>query len=206
MYHRAKPILAPQHMFSYRLFDRRHVSQQSRPISRCPIMPSSEDSPISPKLDILPRENISLWKESLEAAALAYCASHGPDGALGLACDAASWQARHAGAVIARPVYPDPGILAAAATPAERQRQAHATALVRFRDFSTAAAKLRKLALESVGDTKFRRHPRRQSPAPPRHRELHHRFDGCVAWNVHRSGHQRFSRSVQRQVEVRHRF
>ena len=53
-------------------------------------MSSSEDSPISPKLDILPRENISPWKEPLEAAALAYCASHGPRGALGLACDAAS--------------------------------------------------------------------------------------------------------------------
>jgi hypothetical protein len=52
---------------------------------------------------------------------------------------------------VARPVYPDLGILAGAATPAERQ--AHATALVRFRDFSTAAAKLRKLALESIGDT-----------------------------------------------------
>jgi len=114
-------------------------------------MSSSEDAPISPKLDVLPRENLSLWKESLEAAALAYCASHGPDGALGLACDAASWQARHPGAVVARPVYPDPGVLAGAATPAERQ--AHATALVRFRDFSTAAAKLRKLALESIGET-----------------------------------------------------
>ena len=74
-------------------------------------MSSSEDTPISPKLDVLPRENLSLWKESLEAAALAYCASHGPDGALGLACDAASWQARHPGAVVARPVYPDPGVL-----------------------------------------------------------------------------------------------
>jgi hypothetical protein len=114
-------------------------------------MPCPEDLPISPKLEILPRENISPWKEPLEAAALAHCASHGPRGALGLACDAASWQARHAGAAVARPVCPDPGILAGAATPAERQ--AHATALVRFRDFSTAAAKLRKLALESVGDT-----------------------------------------------------
>ena len=114
-------------------------------------MSSSEDSPIFPKIDVLPRENILPWKESLEAAALACCASHGPDGALGLACDAASWLARHGGNVVARPVHPDPGILAAAATPAERQ--AHATALVRFRDFSTAAAKLRKLALESIGDT-----------------------------------------------------
>jgi hypothetical protein len=52
---------------------------------------------------------------------------------------------------MARPVYPDPGILAATATPTERQ--AHATALVRFRGFSTAEAKLRKLALESIGDT-----------------------------------------------------
>jgi hypothetical protein len=52
---------------------------------------------------------------------------------------------------MARPVYPDPGILAAAATPTERQ--AHATALVCFRGFSTAAAKLRKLALGSIGDT-----------------------------------------------------
>ena len=50
-----------------------------------------------------------------------------------------------------RPVYPNPGALAAAAMSAEQQ--AHATALVRFRDFSTAAAKLRKLALESIGDT-----------------------------------------------------
>jgi hypothetical protein len=97
------------------------------------------------------RENISPWKASLEAAALACCASHGPDGALGLACDTASWLARNGGAVVPRPVYPDPGALAAAATPAERQ--AHATALVRFRDFSTAVAKLRKLALESIGDT-----------------------------------------------------
>jgi hypothetical protein len=117
-------------------------------------MPPSEDPPISqkpPKPGILPRENISPWKESLEAAALAYCASHGPDGALGLACDAASWLARNGGAVVPRPVYPDPGVLAAAATPAERR--AHATALVRFRDFSTATAKQRKLALESIGDT-----------------------------------------------------
>jgi hypothetical protein len=78
------------HVFSYWLFDRRHISQQPRPISRHPIMSSSEDTPISPKLDILPRENISPWKKSPEAAALAYCASHGPDGALGLACDATS--------------------------------------------------------------------------------------------------------------------
>jgi hypothetical protein len=79
------------------------------------------------------RENTSPWKEPLKAAALACCASHGPDGALDLSCDAASWLARNAGAVVPRPVDPDPGVLAAAATPAERQ--AHATALVHFRDF-----------------------------------------------------------------------
>jgi hypothetical protein len=54
---------------------------------------------------------------------------------------------------VPRLLYPDPGVLVGAATPAERQ--AHATALVRFRDFSTAAAKLRKLAL---GSRQFRRH------------------------------------------------
>ena len=60
------------------------MSQQPRP-SRCSIMSSSEDAPISPKPDSLPRENTSLLKESLEAAALA--------------CDAASWLARNGGAV-----------------------------------------------------------------------------------------------------------
>jgi hypothetical protein len=54
---------------------------------------------------------------------------------------------------VPRRLYPDSGALAGAATPAERQAQAHATALVRFRDFSTTTAKLRKLALESIGDT-----------------------------------------------------
>ena len=112
---------------------------------------SEKDTPIFPTLDRLPRENLSAWKESLESAALAYCASLGPDGALGLACDAASWLARHAGVNRPRPVYPDPGILANAATPAERQ--AHATALLRYQEFSTAAARLRKLALASLGTT-----------------------------------------------------
>jgi hypothetical protein len=72
------------------------------------------------KLNTLPRENISPWKESPEAAALAYCTSHSPDGTLGLACDAASWHARHAGAVVPRPACPDPDILADPATPAQR--------------------------------------------------------------------------------------
>jgi hypothetical protein len=69
--------------------------------------------PISPKFGILPRENISPWKEFLEAAALAFCASHGPDGTLGLACDAASWLACtcNAGAVVlscpARSIFTD---------------------------------------------------------------------------------------------------
>ena len=116
-------------------------------------MSTKDDSTISPHLDHLSRdrENLSQWKESLESAALTFCADHGPEGALGLACDAASWLARHDGNVVARPVYPDPGILPAAATPV--QRQAHATALLRFKDFSTAAAKLRQLALGSIGPT-----------------------------------------------------
>jgi hypothetical protein len=42
--------------FSCRLFDCRHISQQSRPISRHPVMSSPEDSPVSPKASVLPHE------------------------------------------------------------------------------------------------------------------------------------------------------
>jgi hypothetical protein len=116
-------------------------------------MSTKDDSAMSPHLDHLfrDRENLSQWRESLESAVLTFCADHGPDGALGLACDAASWLSRHTGAVVARPVYPDPGLLPDPATPA--QRQAHAKALLRFKDFSTAAVKLRQLALGSIGET-----------------------------------------------------
>jgi hypothetical protein len=112
---------------------------------------STEKDEISPTLDSLPRENLAAWKESIEAAALAYCADHGPHGALGLACDAASWLARHNGVDTPRPVYPDPGPLPAVSTPAERLT--HAQALTRFKDFSSACAKLRKIVLASLGET-----------------------------------------------------
>ena len=108
---------------------------------------STEKDEISPTLDSLPRKNLAAWKESIEAAALAYCADLSPDGALGLACDAASWLARHNGVDTPRPVYPDPGPLPAVSTPAERLT--HAQALTRFKDFSSACAKLRKIVLVS---------------------------------------------------------
>ena len=71
---------------------------------------------ISPSLETNPRENLAGWTESLQDAARAFCASHGPNGALGLASSAAFWLAVHGGAVVARPVHAPPGPLGPRAT------------------------------------------------------------------------------------------
>ena len=104
---------------------------------------------ISPTLEKNPRENLAGWTESLQDAARAFCASHGPNGALGLASSAAFWLAVHGGAVVARPVHAPPGPLDPAAGPAARIN--HVAAELLNKDFADAGAKLRVLALESIG-------------------------------------------------------
>ena len=104
---------------------------------------------ISPSLETNPRENLAAWVESLQDAARAFCASHGPNGALGLASSAEFWLAVHGGAVVARPVHAPPGPLDPAAGPAARIN--HVAAELLNKDFADAAAKLRVLALDSIG-------------------------------------------------------
>ena len=104
---------------------------------------------ISPTLETNPRENLARWAESLQDAARAYCASHDPKGALGLACTAAFWLAVNGGAVVARPAHADPGPMDPASNPAERI--IHIQLQLLYKDFADAAAKLRELAIESIG-------------------------------------------------------
>ena len=104
---------------------------------------------ISPTLETNPRENLARWAESLQDAARAYCASHDPKGALGLACTAAFWLAVNGGAVVARPAHADPGPMDPASNPAERI--IHIQLQLLYKDFADATAKLRELAIESIG-------------------------------------------------------
>ena len=104
---------------------------------------------ISPTLETNPRENLARWAESLQDAARAFCASHDPNGALGLACTDPFWLAVHGGAAVNRPAHPDPGALDPGANPAERI--IHLQLQVLHKDFADAAAKLRELAIESIG-------------------------------------------------------
>jgi hypothetical protein len=104
---------------------------------------------ISPSLETNPRENLAGWAESLQDAARAFCASHGPNGALGLASSAAFWLAVQGGAAVARPVHAPPGTLNPAAGPAARIN--HVAAELLNKDFADAGAKLRVLALGSIG-------------------------------------------------------
>jgi hypothetical protein len=108
---------------------------------------------ISPSLENSPRENLARWAGSLHDVARSFCVSHGANGALGLACSAAFWLAIHAGAAVPRPVprpvHAPPGPLDPAAGPAARIK--HVAAELLNKDFANAGAKLRVLALESIG-------------------------------------------------------
>ena len=111
---------------------------------------SSSTNPITPGLDVDPRNNLQLWLEVVGRRASSKCTIYDPRGLIWGACTDAVWLALNNNVATPRPTFPNPGALDPAANPAARE--IHKTALTAYGDHSTALAEIKADMLESIGE------------------------------------------------------
>ena len=112
---------------------------------------STTDLEMKISLEVEPHVNFRAWLDELASLASAQCADYSERGALHLACTDELWASlpEHSGNVPARPRYPRPDPLDPNASPTARLIYEDAKAA--HSAHASAAAKLRKAALASIG-------------------------------------------------------